>query len=67
MAFNDNDVTIEDVTVEHETDSALLCLIDGQKIWIPKSHIRDESEVYEKGTEGKLVISEWIAEQKNLV
>jgi hypothetical protein len=50
-----------------ETDGALLCRIDGDDAWIPKSHIHDDSEVYEKGHEGTLVISEWIAKQKGLV
>jgi hypothetical protein len=37
---------------------------DGEQVWIPKSQIHDDSEVYKRGTEGVLVISEWIVEQK---
>lgn len=57
---------IEDVTVIKETEKALLCLIDGEEIWIPQSQVDDDSEVWAGGDEGKLVISKWIAEQKEL-
>lgn len=50
-----------------ETDSAVLCEIDGEQIWIPKSQIDDDSEVWENGQEGVLVMTEWIAEQKGLL
>jgi hypothetical protein len=59
--------TFNDVEVVQETEAALLCRIDGRDVWIPKSQIDDDSEVYEKGTEGELVVSQWIAEQKKLV
>ena len=59
-------VTIEDVSVVHETDNALLCNIEGEEIWIPKGQIDEDSEVYEEGTEGALVITEWIAKKKGL-
>lgn len=36
-------------------------------MWIPKSQINDDSEVYAKDTEGTLIITEWIAAQKGLV
>lgn len=68
-----NTVEFYDVTVKAESEKgsndsgALLCLIDGEEIWIPKSQITDDSEVYETGTEGTLVVTEWIAEQKGLV
>lgn len=34
--------------------------------WIPISQIDDESEVWKEGDEGELVVSEWIAIQKDL-
>lgn len=44
---------------------------DGRKekelVWIPKSQIDDDSEVWKKDQDGKLVVSEWIAEQKGLI
>ena len=50
-----------------DTGKALLCLIGEEEVWIPQSQIDDESEVYERGGEGMLVVSQWIAEQKGLV
>lgn len=40
---------------------------DYEEIWLPKSQIDDDSEVWEMDDEGNLVISDWIAEQKGLV
>lgn len=52
-----------------ERPSALLVDIDGDEYWIPKSQIHDNSEVYDadEHSEGTLVITEWIAKQKNLL
>lgn len=57
---------IQGVTVEHETDLALLCVVDGRKHWVPKSQIRDESEVKAVGDEGTLVIPAWLASDKGI-
>lgn len=62
-----NSVTFHDVTVLRDSGAALLCNIEGEEIWMPKSQITDDSEVYKMDTEGDLVITEWIAEQKGLV
>lgn len=61
-----DNVEIDDVEVIAQTDAALLVLIDGEKHWIPQSHVCKESEVWKKGDEGKLVITAWIAEKKGL-
>lgn len=67
MAYGDT-VTIERVKAVRETAAALLVRFDdGAEEWIPKSHIDDDSEVYKASTEGKLVVTAWIAEQKGLV
>jgi hypothetical protein len=60
-------VEFEGVIVLHETDDALLVKVYDQEVWIPKSHIHNDSDVYEADTEGALIISEWIAEKKELV
>jgi hypothetical protein len=60
-------VQIQNVTVSKETEAALLVNIEGEEMWIPKSQIDDDSEVYKKDTEGTLVITEWIAKQKGLI
>lgn len=45
---------------KHATERA--CLIikpNGQEQWVPQSVIHDDSEVYKKGDEGKLVLMKW--------
>jgi hypothetical protein len=53
--------------IAETTDAILVVMDDGKEHWIPKSQVHDDSEVYEKGGEGKLIISQWIAEEKGLV
>lgn len=60
-------VDIRNVVCTAETEKALLCEIAGEEYWIPKSQVDDDSEVYMQGTEGTLIITEWIATQKGLL
>jgi hypothetical protein len=66
-------IEFEDVTCLKQTNAAILCrILDedddiDEDVWIPLSQVHDNSEVYEEGTEGKLIITRWIAEQKELV
>jgi hypothetical protein len=62
-------VKSEDCEALHETDKALLVYIPefNEEHWIPKSQIKADSEVYEEGTSGTLVIGEWIAEKIGLL
>ncbi len=60
-------VEFEDVECIAETPVAIRVDIDGEKYWIPQSQVHDDSEVWRLGQKGKLVITRWIAEQKNLV
>ena len=60
-------VEFENVVCDRDTEKAALCTIDGEDYWIPKSQISDDSEVYKRGTEGLLIVSEWIATEKELV
>ena len=54
--------------VKAETYLAILCLFEsGDELWIPKSQIHDDSEVYAKDHSGELVIPEWLAEEKGLI
>ena len=59
-------VSFEDVKAKAETDKAILCRINGEKHWIPKSQIDDDSEVWRKGDVGTLIVSEWFAEQRGI-
>jgi len=52
------------------TAAALLCDIDGEEIWIPKSELGGGSEITEDSTpgdEGTIVIPGWLAEERGLV
>jgi len=55
---------IRDVKVIKETDSALLVEIEGENHWIPQSQIDDDSEVWQAGQSGDLMISNWLARKK---
>lgn len=66
MSREQDVVEIEDVACTNETERAILCMIDGTKHWIPKSVVHDDSEVYAKGHDGKLVIQEWFASKEGL-
>ena len=61
-----NKVRFDGVFALKETDAALLVEVEGKQVWIPKSQVDDESEVYGEGHEGELVVSDWIAMQKGL-
>lgn len=37
---------------------------DSDKCWVPKKQITDDSEVYKKGHEGTLIVTEWIAGER---
>jgi hypothetical protein len=57
---------VPDVTCISETDAAILVRIGDEQHWFPKSLIHDDSEVYQKGDEGVLVVNRDIAEKKRL-
>jgi hypothetical protein len=60
-------VEIDDVTIETETDLALLCIIDGRQRWIPKSVVHEDSEVSGEGDTGTMVLMRWFAEKEGLI
>lgn len=69
-AFTDR-VEIHDVVCIGQTGKAILCRLseeyDNIEVWIPQSQVDDDSEVYEEGGEGVLVVSLWIAEEKGII
>lgn len=47
------------------TPKALLVLTeDGEERWVPKSVIHDDSEVFDEGHEGELIVQQWWAEKE---
>lgn len=48
-----------------ETDNAILVVVpSNEDVWIPKSVIHDDSEVWRAGQHGKLVVHTWWAEKQ---
>ena len=64
--MSEETVELEDVSVEAETDLALLCNIDDKKHWIPKSVVHEDSEVSSEGDTGTIVLQRWFAEKEGL-
>lgn len=56
-----------DCKVVDMSDLAIKVDIDGKLYWIPQSQVDDDSEIWQNGQEGTLVISEWIAKEKGLI
>ncbi len=61
-------VGFDDCTCTRETEKAILVEIPdlSEEIWIPKWAVHDDSEVYEMGGEGELVILERFARKEGL-
>jgi hypothetical protein len=49
-----------------DSDKAIMVRIAHHNVWIPKTQIHDDSDVHKAGTEGKLIISTWIAQEKGI-
>ena len=63
---------IEDVTCVGETAKAIqITTVDGPDgqtmLWVPKSQIHDNSQVYKNGQEGDICVSSWWARQKGFL
>lgn len=60
-------ISLGDGKAIRETEKALLVRLDsGEEKWIPKSVVHDDSEVYELGNCGDVVVAEWWAEKEGL-
>ena len=57
----------EGIACDVDTPKAILVTVEGKQVWNPKWAVHDDSEVYKRGTEGRLVILQRIAEEKGLV
>lgn len=64
MASFRDKVEVDGAVCIQETGAAILVETEHGQTWLPKSQIDDDSEVFEKGHEGKLIVSQWIAEAK---
>ena len=57
-------VNVGQATVLFENELSLKVNLEGEEVLIPKSQIHDNSEVYKAGTEGSLIVTEWLAEKR---
>lgn len=62
-------VELDVIDVVKETDAALCVeLADrDEEVWIPKSVVSDDSEVWKEGDTGTMIIAEWFAEKEGLI
>jgi len=62
-------VPFEDCEVVNETELAICVDIPefDEEIWIPKSVVDDDSEVWEGGQKGRLVVQEWFAKKESMI
>jgi hypothetical protein len=49
-------ITLRDVEVVRESDSSLLCRIEGHDRWIPTDKLRDGTTIRRRGDVGTLVV-----------
>jgi len=56
--------TLGDGKIIRETDKALLIRANDKDIWVPKSVVHDDSEVFDmENDEGTVVVKRWWAEK----
>lgn len=62
-------VEFENAVCVGQTEIAILVKLEDREdpIWFPQSQVDDASEVYARGHQGKLVVTEWIAIEKGLI
>ena len=65
---SDDAFTLGKARVVRDTDKALLVYVEGMKkeIWIPKSVVHDDSEVYNTtdSSEGEFFVKTWFAKNE---
>lgn len=59
-------VYVEGVEVVEVTKAALKVLVDTSPVWIPKSQLHSDCDLYDEGDEGDLIIPRWLADEKEI-
>ena len=67
MVVGDGDefIAFEDVRIVRSTAPALLCLIGGREMWLPRMHVA--GKLWCAGDRGKLLIRRWVARDRQLI
>ena len=67
MPTFDDKYIIDDVSCIRMTERAILVRIPAiarEPQWVPQSQIDDDSEVWQPGDSGTLIVSQWLADEK---
>jgi len=68
MGKKDGTYELTCTAVLKNTGKALLCVTkEHGDIWVPQAQIHEDSEVFDVDQDGKLIVTEWFAIQKNWV
>lgn len=59
-------VRVAEVQCTKQTERAILCVIEGEDVWVPQSLVHDDSEVYRQGDFGTLIVPKWFARKNGL-
>lgn len=68
-AMDDLGEDVGDAEVIRETDKALMVRLrdfKDKEVWVPKSQIHADSEVWKSGDSGVLVVSRWLKQKMEL-
>jgi len=58
-------VEIEVDEIIKETELAVLCVIDGEEVWLPRSQI-DGGDDLDEGFSGTIQLADWLARERGL-
>lgn len=61
-----DDVVVVRAVCIRQTDRAILVRIGPRELWVPQSQVHDDSEVYQLGDDGKLVVKAWFARKEGI-
>lgn len=66
IVASDMPVALPEGKITRETEKAVLYEYDGEKTWVPKSVIHDDSDIWKNGEEGVLKVQSWWASKNGL-
>jgi hypothetical protein len=59
--LDDKSVYVSYANIKHQTDLAILFVINGGEIWLPKSEIQEHDEISKV-----IIIPKWLAQKNSL-
>ncbi len=61
---DEDGVVVGIATVVKDSDKAVLVRLEDGEVWVPKSQIHDDSEVWKSDQTGTLIVTRWFAEKQ---